>query len=204
MRAGIWGLVVPAAALGLAFGPIEAILGMSAPETEGTGAVLLGLLAGVIGLTLGWLVSAPRLLGPVYPWAQRGLAVGGGLTAWVGAPAMTVARGCERLESRLYASVLHVGRAGLSLAQLARANDEHRLDRAVFRVGRASLTTAQLARATDERRIDGLIAALVAAVQTWGDRARALQSGLVHRELAISASVTAVGLIALLVTMLRF
>jgi len=51
------GLVVPAAALGLAFGPIEAILDLPAREAEGTGVVLLGLIAAVAGLALGWLVS---------------------------------------------------------------------------------------------------------------------------------------------------
>ncbi|AXS84918.1 NADH-quinone oxidoreductase subunit L [Marinobacter sp. Arc7-DN-1] len=177
MRVGIWGLVVPATTLGLAFGPIEAVLDLPA-VTAGTVAVLLGLLAAASGLGLGWLVPAPRLLGPVYPWARRGLAVGGGLTVWVGRPAMAVARGCEWLEGRLYAAVLNVGQAGLAVARLARA--------------------------TDERRIDGLIFALVAGVRALGDRARALQSGLIHRELAVSVSVTAVGLVVLLVTLLRF
>jgi len=177
MRVGIWGLAVPAATLGLAFGPIEAVLDLPA-VTAGKGAVLLGLLAAASGLGLGWLVPAPRLLGPVYPWAQRGLAVGGGLTVWVGRPAMAVARGCEWLEGRLYAAILNVGRAGLAVARLARASDE--------------------------RRIDGLIFALVAGVRALGGRARALQSGLIHRELAVSVSVTAVGLVLLLVTLLRF
>lgn len=230
MSVGIWGLVVPASALGLAFGPIEATLDLAGAEAEGTGAVLLGLLATVGGVALGWLVPAPRLLGPVYPWARRGLAVGGGLTAWVGRPAMAVARGCERLEhhlyaavlnigrgglimarlvrsndeSRLYPAVLHVGRAGLAMARQVRSNDERRLHPAILHLGQVNLAMARLARASDERRIDGLISALVAGVQAWGHRARALQSGLIHRELAISATVTAVGVVVLLVTLFRF
>ncbi|MGK7296168.1 MAG: hypothetical protein ACNS61_10155, partial [Candidatus Wenzhouxiangella sp. M2_3B_020] len=86
---------------------------------------------------------------------------------------MAAARGCEWLEGRLYAAVLDVGRAGLSVARLARASDE--------------------------RRIDGMIFALVAGMRALGDRARALQSGLIHRELAVSVSVAAVGLVVLLV-----
>ena len=177
MRVGIWGLVVPATALGLAFGPIEAMLGLPAADADSTVVVVAGLLAAVTGLALGWLVPAPRLLGPVYPWAQRGLAIGGGLAAWVGRPVMAVARGCDWLEGRLYAAVLNVGRSGLAVARLARTSDE--------------------------RRIDGLIFALVAGMRALGDRARALQSGLIHRELAVSVSVVAVGLVVL-VTLLRF
>ena len=178
MRAGIWGLVVPATTLGLAFGPIEVMLGLPGPEAEGAVVVALGLIAAVIGLALGWLVPAPRLLGPVYPWAGRGLAIGGGLTVWVGRPAMAVARGCEWLEGRLYTAVLNVGRAGLALARLARASDE--------------------------RRIDGLIFALVAGMRALGGHARALQSGLIHRELAVSVAVTAAGLVVLFVILFRF
>jgi NADH-quinone oxidoreductase subunit L len=172
MTVGVWGLVIPATTLGLAFGPIEAVLDLPAVPA-GAVAVLLGLLAAVSGLGLGWLAPAPRLLGPIYPWARRGLAIGGGLTVWVGRPAMAAARGCEWLEGRLYAAVLDVGRAGLSVARLARASDE--------------------------RRIDGMIFALVAGMRALGDRARALQSGLIHRELAVSVSVAAVGLVVLLV-----
>jgi NADH-quinone oxidoreductase subunit L len=196
MRVGIWGLAVPATILGLAFGPIEAVLDLPA-VTAGTLAVLLGLLAAACGLGLGWLVPAPRLLGPVYPWARRGLSVGGGLTVWVGRPAMAVARGCERLEGRLYEAVLSLGRAGLFLAS-AGERAERGLFKIVLCVGRVSLRVATYVRFGDERRIDGLIFALVAAVRALGARARNLQSGLIHHSLAISAVAIAVTLAILL------
>ena len=203
MRAGIWGLVIPAAALGLAFGPIEGILDLPTREAEGTGAVLLGLLAAVVGLALGWLVSAPRLLGPVYPWAQRGLAVGGGLTAGVGRPAMAVARGCEHLEGHLYAAVLGVGRGGLMIAR-GGERLEQGLYSAVLGFGHINLAVAHLVRVGDERRIDGLIFALVSGVRALGARARTLQSGLIHHSLAISAVATAVTLVILFLASLSF
>ncbi|MBE97351.1 proton-conducting transporter membrane subunit [Marinobacter sp.] len=177
MRAGILGLVVPAAGLGLAFGSIEAILDLSMPD-EGIGVVLLGLFAGLGGLLLGSLVSAQRLLGPIHQWAESGLSIAGGLAAWVGRPAMAVARGCERLEQGLYVTVL--------------------------RTGHASLVVANLVRAGDERRINGLIFALVAGVQAMGARARTLQSGLIHHSLAISAVASAVTLVVLFLASLSF
>ncbi|MBS9405323.1 NADH-quinone oxidoreductase subunit L [Halomonas sp. TRM85114] len=203
MNVGIWGLVIPAAGLGLVFAPIEALLGLPAPEAEGTAAVLLGLLAAVGGLALGWLVPARHLLGPIHPWAQSGLTVAGGLTALVGRPAMAVSRGCERLEDRLYATALRVGRRGLTIARGC-----ERLERSLYGVvlgaGRANLAMAHLVRVGDERRIDGLIFALVAGVRAWGGRARALQSGLIHHSLAISAVVTALMLVILILASLSF
>ncbi len=203
MRVGIWGLGVPAAVLGLAFGPLETMLDLPAPEAEGTGVVVLGLLAGAGGLVLGWLVPARRLLGPVHQWAESGLVVAGGLTVWIGRPAMAVARGCERLESHLYAAALGVGRAGLTIAR-GGERLEQRLYLAVLGVGRANLAVAHWVRVGDERRIDGLIFALVAVVRALGARARTLQSGLIHHSLAISAVATAVLIVILFSASLSF
>ncbi|WP_322002946.1 NADH-quinone oxidoreductase subunit L [Marinobacter alexandrii] len=197
MRVAILGLVVPSVGMGLVFGPIEAVLDLPIPEAEGLGVVLLGLFAGVGGLALGWLVSARRLLGPIHRWAESGLSVAGGLTAWIGKPVMAVARGCERLEGRLYEAVLYLGRAGLFLAS-AGERVERGLFNAALCVGRVSLTVATYVRVGDERRIDGLIFALVAGVRALGAQARNLQSGLIHHSLAISAVATAVILAVLL------
>jgi len=200
---GVWVLVIPAVFLGLTFGPIEALLGLPGPEAHGTTAMLFGLLAAAAGLALGWLVPAPRLLGPFHPWAQSGLVIAGGLSFWIGRPAMAIAYGCQRLGRGLYATVLSVGRGGFFIAR-----GWGRVERGLYAVGlgtgRASLAVAHLVRVGDERRIDGLIFALVASVRGWGDRARVLQSGWIHHSLAISAVVTAVTLIILLSASLSF
>jgi len=191
MRAGIWGLAIPAAGLGLAFGPLETILDLPAPETAGTVAIVLGLVAALVGLALGWLVPVQRLLGPAHQWAESGLEVAGGLTAWIGRPAMAVARGCDRLEDHLYAAALAIGHTALSIAR-GGERLEQRLYLAVLGVGRANLAVGRWVRSGDERGIDGLIFALVAGVRDLGARARTLQSGLIHHSLAISAVATAV------------
>ena len=191
MRAGIWGLAIPAAGLGLAFGPLETILDLPAPETAGTVAIVLGLVAALVGLALGWLVPVQRLLGPAHQWAESGLEVAGGLTAWIGRPAMAVARGCDRLEDHLYAAAFAIGHTALSIAR-GGERLEQRLYLAVLGVGRANLAVGRWVRGGDERGIDGLIFALVAGVRDLGARARTLQSGLIHHSLAISAVATAV------------
>ncbi len=197
MRAGIWGLVVPTAVLGLAFGPLETMLDLPAPETAGIAAILLGLVAALGGLALGWLVPVQRLLGPVHQWAESGLVVAGGLTAWVGRPAMAVARGCDRLDDNLYAAALGIGRAALTIAR-GGERLEQRLYMAVLGVGHANLTVGRWVRRGDERGIDGLIFALVAGVRALGARARTLQSGLIHHSLAISTVATAVLFVVIL------
>ena len=203
MRAGVWGLAIPAAGLGLAFGPLETMLDLPAPETAGIGVILSGLVAALVGLALGWLVPAKRLLGPVHQWAASGLVVAGGLTAWIAQPVMAVARECERLEGLFYQAALRIGRGSLIIA---RGGDrlEQRLYGIVLGAGRVSLAVANLVRVGDERRIDGLIFALVAGVRAMGARARILQSGLIHHSLAISAGATAVILAILLLASLSF
>jgi NADH-quinone oxidoreductase subunit L len=203
MGLGVWALVIPAVFLGLTFGPIEALLGLPGPGDHGTTAMLFGLLAAAAGLALGWLVPASRLLGPFHPWAQSGLVIAGGLSFWIGRPAMAIAYGCQRLERGLYATVLSVGRGGFFIARGC-GRVERGLYAVVLGTGRASLAVAHLVRVGDERRIDGLIFALVASVRGWGDRARVLQSGWIHHSLAISAVVTAVTLIILLSASLSF
>ncbi|MCO7246619.1 MULTISPECIES: NADH-quinone oxidoreductase subunit L [Halomonadaceae] len=197
MRAGIWGLAIPAAVLGLAFGPLEKMLDLAAPETAGIVVIVLGLVAALGGLALGWLVPAQRLLGPAHQWAESGLVVAGGLTAWVGRPAMAVAGGCNRLENHLYAAALGIGDAALSIAR-GGERLEKRLYQDVLGVGRANLAVGRWVRGGDERGIDGLIFALVAAVQALGARARSLQSGMIHHSLAISAVAIAVLFVVIL------
>jgi len=176
MGAGLAGLVVLAVVLGAAFPSIETLLDARLPDN--TLAQILGLSAALGGLTLGWIVPARRLLGPLLPWAQRGFAIAGGFDSWMVRPAFAIARGCERLERRLYAGVLAVGRLGLG-------------------IGRA-------VRHGDDRGIDGLIFSLVRGTVDLGARARALQSGLIHRELAITIVGTALIFAALFMALLGF
>ena len=158
MGAGLAGLVVLAVTLGAAFPFIEEVAGMKPP---GSGlAVVLGLGAALSGLTLGWFVPMPRLLGPILPWAQTGFAVAGGFDGLMLRPALAIARGCERIERGLYDAVLAVGRLNMTIGRGSHRSDEDGIDRLIF----------------------GLVRGTVAL----GARARRLQSGLIHRELALS------------------
>lgn len=171
MGAGLAGLVTLAVFLGVAFPSIEALLQQPLPAT--IPAIIFGLAAALAGLALGWYVPVRRLLGPLLPWAQRGFAVVGGFDSWMVRPAFAIARGCEHLERGLYASVLAAGRLGLG-------------------IGRA-------VRRSDDQGIDGLIFSLVRGTLGLGSRARALQSGLIHRELALAIVGAALIFIALIV-----
>jgi NADH-quinone oxidoreductase subunit L len=176
MGAGLAGLVTLAVILGAAFPSIETLLDARLPEN--TLAQVLGLSAALGGLTLGWLIPSQGLLGPLLPWTQQGFAIAGGFDTWLLRPALAIARGCERLERSLYAGALAVGRFGLGIGRTVRHSDEH--------------------------GIDGLIFSLVRATVDLGCRARALQSGLIHRELAITVVGTAVIFAALLIASLLY
>jgi len=174
MGGGLAVLVALAVTLGAAFPSLEALLHQSPPEN--ILAQVFGLGAALGGLALGWFIAVPRLLGPVLPWARRGFAIAGGFDAWMVRPALAVARRCERLERGLYNGVLAMGRFGLD-------------------IGRA-------VRHSDERGIDGLIFSMVRGTLELGNRARNLQSGLIHREMAITVVGTALILATLIIALL--
>ena len=176
MAAGLAGLVILGAVLGAAFPSIETVLNARLPEN--TLAQILGLSAALGGLTLGWFIPGQRLLGGLLPWAQRGFAIAGGFDNWIVRPAFAMARACARLERVLNEGVLAVGRLGLSIGRMTRKGDD--------------------------QGIDGLIYSLVRGTIRLGNNARALQSGLIHREMALTAVGTALILTALLIALLAY
>ncbi|MBL4749973.1 MAG: NADH-quinone oxidoreductase subunit L [Amylibacter sp.] len=159
MAAGLGALVVLAAVLALSFGPLERLLGVDMAE-GGLLAPVLGLSAAISGLVLGWLITPARLLGPIFGFAQRGFVMFGGMDALVARPALAIAAACERLERWLYDLVLGFGRLNLSLGWLAQKIDTKGIDRPIFGLVRRTINT--------------------------GTRARKLQSGFIHREMALA------------------
>jgi NADH-quinone oxidoreductase subunit L len=82
------------------------------------------------------------------------------MTALVARPALALAAACERVEQRLLAAVLAIGRINLSFGENARR--------------------------TDRETIDGAIFGFVDRTIALGARARRLQSGFIHREMALT------------------
>ncbi|VAW21092.1 NADH-ubiquinone oxidoreductase chain L, partial [hydrothermal vent metagenome] len=171
MGIGMAGPVFLAIVLGATFVPLEEMLGKE-PELS-TLAMALGLGAAVIGLLLGWFFKPKQLLGPLLGWAQNGFVIAGGMDNLVVRPAMAIAHACNRFESGIYNFVMAFGSSMMGLGRATRFSDEKGIDGAIF--GFASITFAT------------------------GKLARLLQSGLIHRELALSIIATgilAIGLIA--------
>ncbi len=184
MGAALAGLAALAATLGVAFRPLQDLLGVTLPE--GTVALVVGLVAATAGLALGWGVPVDRFPAPARAWAAAGFRLGDGLGGLVVAPTLALALTLDGLDRRLDGAVRGVGRGALAAAAAARALDTG-AHAAIGGVGWASLALARATRRTDERGIDRLIAALVRATRDLGARVRRLQSGLVHRQLALAA-----------------
>ena len=164
-----WGMAGPVALavlLGAAFPWIETLL--EAEISTSALAMMLGLGAAITGLLLGWFIPAARLLGPLRGWAANGFAIAGGMDALVVRPTLAVARACNTIETGLFNMVLATGRA-------------------MMRIGRGT-------KITDEAGIDGAIFGFARATTQTGKQARRLQSGLIHRELALT--IIATGIIA--------
>ena len=169
MLAGLLGLAALAAALGIFKRPLTGLLGAGLPESTAVAAA--GLVLAVGGLAGGYLLPPQRMLGAALGLARRGFRLSGGYDALVARPALATARAVERADGGLHAGVIGVGRIALALAQASRISDE--------------------------RGIDRLIAAIVRGSRRFGGRARTLQSGLVHKELALAAAGAALILVVL-------
>ncbi len=179
MGTGVAGLVTLAVVLAAAFPAIKSILNISKVENITTEFLpeILGLSAALTGLLLGWFVSVQRLLGPLLPWANSGFSIAGGFDNLLVRPSMAIAHACEKLERLFYEGVLAIGRLGLKLGRVVRR--------------------------TDDKGIDGFIFSFVDGTVNLAAKARTLQSGLIHKELAIttiiSAMILAISLFALIV-----
>jgi len=180
MGAGLTGLVTLAIILAAAFPAIKTLLHFPLAENISTEFLpeILGLVAALSGLFLGWFVPVQHLLGFLLPWANNGFALAGGFDNLMVRPAMAIAHGCEKLERIFYQGVLTVGRAGLKLGRVARR--------------------------TDEQSIDGAIFSFVQGTVNLAAKARTLQSGLIHKELAISTVATAMILVISLIVLMVY
>ncbi len=166
MGIALTGLVTLAVVSGAAFPKIESLLSTEFIEIPTSNLpIILGLTAAISGLLLGWFFSAKQLLGPFLSWAGKGFVIAGGFDNLIVRPALATARGCDKFEGYLYKAVLAAGQSGLKIAQILRRNDD--------------------------QYIDGFIFSFVRAVVNLGRKARKLQSGLIHKELAISAITSA-------------
>ena len=194
MAAGTAPLAVAAALLGLASDPLEEALAGQLPE--GSLAVVLGLLVTGAGLALGWFVSSRRMLGPLLPLAESGFRFAGGLQGAFVRPVMFLARRVDRADTHVHALVEATAGSVLGLTARVASLDEG-VHRQVEGVGKGSLAAARLVQASDRRWIEALISALAGGTRELGRAGRQLQSGLVHRELALTTAGVA-GLLVLL------
>jgi NADH-quinone oxidoreductase subunit L len=194
MGTGLAVLAALAVTLGLALRPLGAMLALEIPE--GVGSSVTGLVAAFAGLACGWSAWSDRFLGSARAWAARGFRLGDGFVEFVVRPALVLARAVGALECRIDAAVRGIGRGALAVAG-ATSTTERRDHATVEALGRAALMLAARSRRTDERDIDGLIAGLVRGTRDIAGRVRRLQTGLIHREMAL-----AVGGVVLLLALL--
>ena len=188
MAVGMGVLVVLAATLGLAFKPLEEFLSAHLAE-PGWAVPAMGLAVGLAGLALGWLLAPARLLGPLLAPARNGFPLAGGMDALVVHPALALARLCDRLDAwiirRVVLGAIVAGAQALS-RRIERAED--RLLALVHAVGRLNLSLGQISLRTDRDTIDRAIFGLVDRTIALGTRARRLQSGFIHREMALTVA----------------
>lgn len=190
-------LVILAITLGLTFKWIESTLQL--PLELNKYAMIFGVLSAVTGLFLGWFFSANKLLGPIIKPAQSGFSMAGGIDSLVVRPTLAMAGVCNKFENVLYRFVLSLGKIGADIIPGICNKFETLLILFVWNVGRSTTQIAQISKNSDDRGIDKFIYFLVRMFIKISHFARAIQSGLIHRELAISVIVTAGIIVTLLI-----
>ena len=186
MAVGMGVLVALATTLGFAFKPLEAMLGAHLPEPSWV-IPAMGLAVGLGGLALGWLLPPARLLGRLLAPAQNGFAVAGGMDALVAQPALAMARLCDRLDAWIIRRVVMGGIvAGAQALSRKIERAEGGLLALVNAVGQLNLSLGQFSLRTDRDTIDRAIFDLVDRTIALGARARRLQSGFIHHEMALT------------------
>lgn len=185
MGAGLAVLALAAAVLGLLAGPIEELLGAAFPKTSA--AIVLGIVVTVGGLAAGWALPGGQLLAGVRRPAERGFEVAGGLSAYSVRPVLHLASATDRLDHVIHAFVSTTGGWAMAAASGVSAGDTG-LHRTVGGAAMVTLTLARAVRSADEQGLEALIAALARRTRELGAAARGLQSGLVHRELALAVA----------------
>ena len=188
MAVGLSVQVALAATLGFAFKPLEAVLGVHLPE-PGWVVPVMGLAVGAGGLALGWRLAPARLLGPLLVPARAGFPVAGGMDALVARPALAISRLCESLDNWIIHRVVFGGIvAGAQTLSRNVERAESRLLAIVNATGKLNLSLGQLSLRIDRDAIDNAIFGLVDRTIALGTRARRLQSGFIHREMALTVA----------------
>ncbi len=198
MVTGLGILAALAVAVGFGEGWLDRFLPSEIPSE--TAAIVIGVIAAFSGLAAGWFQPASFWLRGARPTVERGFRIQGGFSQLVGEPVLAFAQLTDRLDRRIHALALTIGRSGLVVADAARRMDDTWIHSLVVAVGRGGLAMANAARRMDDEGIDGVIRALVRRTREAGRLATQLQSGLVHRELLLAAGGAAV---VVLVVLLR-
>ena len=196
MALGMGILVALSAGLGLGLVALEEVLGADIEQPDWI-VPAMGLAVGIGGLALGWIITPARLLGPLLAPARNGFSVAGGMDGLILRPALTIAAACGSFEQRLLAAQIGLIRnLGLGTAHLVARGDDALFAFSIW-IGQQSLRLGRGTKSTDTNGIDAAIFGLVRWLIAVGAQVRRLQSGFIHRELAL----TAIG-IALIVTVL--
>jgi len=202
MSIGFITLVIFAAILGFTFKWVENVLAQ--PLELDFYAMSLGLISALSGILLGWYISDKKILGVMIKPARTGFAIAGGIDKWIVRPTLVIANICDTLEKYLYRLALNIGKMTVKIAHdKVYGILENYLYQLALGVGKIAVKIAQLSKSTDNQWIDKFIYFMVRMFIKFSHYARAIQSGLIHRELALSAIITG-GIVVTLFIMIAF
>jgi NADH-quinone oxidoreductase subunit L len=170
--------------------------GYEVPKT--TLAMISGLIAAAVGLTVGWFTYSVTFKHRFWVIIQNNFRVFGGYEQIVVQPVVALATLFNTIEKNLLQFVFNIGNLFIGFAFWLSETLDQSVALLVNKFGLLNLSIARLSQRSDDNGIVQWIDSLVDSVQKLGKFGRTIQSGLIHRELAWSVFGMGLALIILL------
>lgn len=146
---------------------------------------ITGIAAAVLGLVAGWYVKESWFSAQWWNVIRTNYPIAGGYQKLVAAPTLKLAALFYQLELMLLFFVQNTGIAFLSFARSLYGGDGV-LIRLTNIIGLSGLQAGRVSRSFEEKSIEAGVYGIASSVKATGKAGKKLQTGLVHKELAVT------------------
>lgn len=182
MLTGIFILIILVIAGGFGLEPIVKKVGYSIPK--GLWSMVLGLIAALLGLLTGWFYRENWLSGSFTKFSRENYALAGGYQNLVVKPTLKTADFFQHIDTLILKFIERIGYFGLNLSQTISKADQN-VKTVVWEIGNSGIRLSSFSQIFD-LKILNCIKTIASSIKESGYYGKKWQSGLVHKELAIT------------------
>ncbi|SHF43050.1 NADH dehydrogenase subunit L [Salegentibacter echinorum] len=182
MLTGIFILIILVIAGGFGLEPIVKKIGYSIPK--GKWSMVLGLVAALFGLLTGWFYRENWLPGTFTKFSRENYTLAGGYQNLVVNPTLKTANFFQHIDAFILEYIEKIGYFGLNLSQTIFKADRN-VKTAVWEIGNSGIWLSSFSQIFDLKILIS-IKTIASSIKESGYYGKKWQSGLVHKELAIT------------------